>query len=69
MKVLKAFIKPFGAPQRSVKINIEVDFYFDINFLKERLSRELIICDVLRNLVPFVQFKKCEKPPWMSVKK
>ena len=27
----------------------------------------LIICDVLRELVPFVQFKKREKHPWRSV--
>ena len=26
-----------------------------------------IICDVLRDLVPFVQFKKCEKHLWRSV--
>ena len=25
------------------------------------------ICDVMRNLVPFVQFKKREKLPWRSV--
>ena len=25
------------------------------------------ISDVLRDLVPFVQFKKCEKHPWRSV--
>ena len=25
-----------------------------------------IICDALRNLVPFVQFKKREKNPWRS---
>ena len=25
------------------------------------------ICDFLRDLVPFVQFKKCEKHPWRSV--
>ena len=25
------------------------------------------ICDVLRDLVPFVQFKKHEKHPWRSV--
>ena len=25
------------------------------------------ICNVLRDLVPFVQFKKREKHPWMSV--
>ena len=24
-------------------------------------------CDALRDLVPFVQFKKCEKHPWRSV--
>ena len=32
MKALKAFIKPFEAPQRSVKIKIEVNFYLT-NFL------------------------------------
>ena len=26
-----------------------------------------VICDVLRNLAPFVQFKKREKLPWRSV--
>ena len=25
------------------------------------------ICDALRDLVPFVQFKKCKKHPWRSV--
>ena len=25
------------------------------------------LCDALRNLVPFVQFKKREKHPWRSV--
>ena len=25
------------------------------------------ICDALRNLVSFVQFKKCAKHPWRSV--
>ena len=27
----------------------------------------LEICDALRDLVPFVQFKKREKHPWRSV--
>ena len=26
-----------------------------------------MICDVLRNLVPFVQFKKRENHPWKNV--
>ena len=30
---LKAFIKPFEARQRSVKIKIPVNFYFNISFL------------------------------------
>ena len=25
------------------------------------------ICDALRDSVPFVQFKKCEKHPWTSI--
>ena len=33
IKVLKAFIKPFEVPQRSVKIKILVNFYFNISFL------------------------------------
>ena len=28
---------------------------------------EGLVCDVLRDLVPFVQFKKREKHPWRSV--
>ena len=28
---------------------------------------DVYICDALRNLVPFVQFKKREKHSWMSV--
>ena len=32
MKALKAFMKPFGAPQRIVKIKIQVDIYFNTNF-------------------------------------
>ena len=32
------------------------------------LSGEFVtICDVLHDLVPFVQFKKREKHPWRSV--
>ena len=27
----------------------------------------LYICDALRDLVPFLQFKKCGKHPWRSV--
>ena len=34
------------------------------NFYK---SRSAVICDALRDLVPFVQFKKGEKQPWRSV--
>ena len=32
MKTLKTFIKPFEAPQRSVKIKIQVNFYFNTTF-------------------------------------
>ena len=33
----------------------------------KRLNRLVIIYDALRNWVSFVQFKKREKHPWMSV--
>ena len=36
MKVLKAFIKPFDAPQRSMKIKIYVNFHFNVAFWKAR---------------------------------
>ena len=38
------------------KFLVTLDFYVDI-----------IICDVQRNLKPFVQFKKHKKHPWRSV--
>ena len=37
-----------------------------VEFLLDRVCRGAI-CGALRNLVPFVQFKKREKHPWMSV--
>ena len=30
MKALKAFIKPFEVPEESVKIKIQLNFYFNI---------------------------------------
>ena len=33
---LKAFIKPFEAPQRSVKIKIQLNFYFNTTFRNAR---------------------------------
>ena len=32
MNTLKAFIKPFEAPEGSVKIKIQVNFYFNTTF-------------------------------------
>ena len=43
---------------------------FEITKFKENTKTFVVssrkICDVLGNLVPFVQFKKCEKHPWRS---
>ena len=36
MKALKTFIEPFEVPQKSVKIKISVNVYFNINFLNAR---------------------------------
>ena len=36
-------------------------------FVTSPKSFEIFFCDALRDLVPFVQFKKREKHPWMSV--
>ena len=32
----------------------------------DQLTENVIECDVLRDLVPFFQFKKREKDPWRS---
>ena len=34
--------------------------------MREHFIQDALICDVLRDLVPFVQFKKRENP-WRSV--
>ena len=36
VKALKAFIKPFEAPQGSVKIKLSVNFYFNATFWNAR---------------------------------
>ena len=36
MKAFKAFIKPFKSPERSVKIKIQVNFYFDTTLWKKK---------------------------------
>ena len=46
------------------------DFFQNLNTPLNRVSLKLFrenICDVLRDVVPFVQFKKREKHPWKSV--
>ena len=44
INALKAFKKPFEAPQRSMKIKIEVYFYFNTILCNAREGE--IICDV-----------------------
>ena len=39
MKALKAFIKPFEAPQGSVKIKIELNFDFNTAFRNEQIFK------------------------------
>ena len=39
----------------------------DIDWLLKVHSHVWDNCDALRDLVPFVQFKKSEKHPWRSV--
>ena len=35
--------------------------------IRDRLQILVLICGAMRDLVPFVQFKKREKHPWRSV--
>ena len=55
MKVFKAFIKPSEAPQRSVKIKIELNFLFWYKFLKctgrEGLNGDLEIANVFWSII------------------
>ena len=39
MKALKAFIKSFEAPQRSVEMKIQLNFYFNIAFRNARVVK------------------------------
>ena len=48
---MKAF-KPFEAPQRSVKIKIQVNFYFNTTFEgREGLSSECHMYDIILTLM------------------
>ena len=45
-------------------LNITIDVYNAMN--QSHYIQQDLNCDVLRGLVLFVQFKKCEKHPWRS---
>ena len=58
--------KPLSIGVRQVQtLKISSFFYFPILLPSKFFG--LTICCALRDLVPFVQFKKCEKHPWRSV--
>ena len=52
------------APGKTPNMDVFCAVHFIVRFLKFFFR---IICDALRNLEPFVQFKKREKHPWSSV--
>ena len=59
-RFVKCFIASF-----SDKVN---KFFKLCHFtITNEFQKSNTVCDALRNLVPFVQFKKCEKHPWRSV--
>ena len=51
MKSLKSFLKPFDAPRRSVKIKVQVNFYFKVCAKSENQERTnflyIFICFIL----------------------
>ena len=62
---------------KSHNVSVDVSYIFEINSrfcsqfrlvsdLKNYLQMSLLICDVLRDLVPFAQLRKREKHPWRS---
>ena len=52
---------------RAFKIITLIDHFNRKKFCRTIMNKALTsICDVLRDLVPFVQFKKREKHPWRN---
>ena len=56
----KNYIVLRGLCSSAVQIKVFLSHLYDLNLFT-------IKCDTLRDLVPFVQFKKREKHPWRSV--
>ena len=51
-----------------IRKRVKKAFHSKVTVFKELISSgPYYICDLLSNLVPFVQFKKREKHPWCSV--
>ena len=46
---------------------VSLIYFTVIRYISVWQKLQSFICDVLRGLVPFVQFKKGEKHPWRSV--
>ena len=55
MKVFKAFIKPFEAPQRSVKIKLQVIFFSSSGIETGRVN-EYLSMDLLTHYSPVLLF-------------
>ena len=65
----RKFVQSYSS-ERFQRVNINNNFSESCKILLEVPQGSIpshLICDALRDLVPFVQFKKREKHPWRSV--
>ena len=63
MKAMKAFTKPFEAPKRSVKIKIELNFYFDTTCRNTWDVKGLRV-SLLSEYAPIHNFNKTKVLEW-----
>ena len=61
---IKAFIKPFEAPQWSVKIKIYINFYFNTSFWNTRDGKGLAVWKCLTCPKPQTNNKEIAKKLW-----
>ena len=65
LAMFDCFLTLFARRKKGTFFNLLYNFHF--SYTKTSILNDLNMCDALRYLVPFVQFKKREKHPCRSV--
>ena len=64
LKLNNIFLLAFNSQERALtSVTLTTCFFSTISPLKSMIDLRSRPCDALRNLVPFIQFEKCEKHP------